>query len=198
MTSVAFPGRYGIQYPAQGAPLLAAEIARQLTSAGFDPRVDERAGIDHGAWVPFRHMYPDADIPAVALSVNPSQTPIWHYQLGRALAPLRDEGVLVIGSGGYSPNLGNWPGRMQVPRSIPGSTHSLRRPAPGRWPATCKAHWTGKRCRRHGASIPPPNTSIRTTSRWALVVRVPFLPICSVLCRWGAWSWARSRSGSTW
>ena len=50
-------------------------------------------------------MYPDADIPAVAFSVNPSQTSTWHYQLGRALAPLRDEGVLVIGSDGYSHNL---------------------------------------------------------------------------------------------
>lgn len=74
MTSVAFPGRYGIQYPAQGAPLLAAEIARQLTSDGFGAHVDVRAEIDHGTWVPLRRMHPDADIPAVALSVNPSQT----------------------------------------------------------------------------------------------------------------------------
>ena len=70
-----FPGPlYGIQYPAQGAPLLAAEIASQLTSDGFDAHVDERAEIDHGTWVPLRRMYSDADIPAVALSVNPSQT----------------------------------------------------------------------------------------------------------------------------
>ncbi|MET0809100.1 MAG: class III extradiol ring-cleavage dioxygenase [Pseudoxanthomonas sp.] len=96
---------YEIQYPAHGAPALAAEIATQLTRAGFDARVDDHTGIDHGTWVPLRRMYPQADVPVVALSVNPSQTATWHYQLGRALAPLRGDGVLVIGSGGYSHNL---------------------------------------------------------------------------------------------
>lgn len=96
---------YDIRYPAPGAPALAAEIAGHLAKAGFDAQVDERTGIDHGTWVPLRRMYPEADIPVVALSVNPSQTADWHYKLGRALAPLREEGVLVIGSGGYSHNL---------------------------------------------------------------------------------------------
>ena len=96
---------YDIQYPVHGAPKLAKEIAARLATAGFDGRVDERTGIDHGTWVPLRRMYPQADVPVVALSVNPAQTATWHYELGRALAPLREEGVLVIGSGGYSHNL---------------------------------------------------------------------------------------------
>jgi 4,5-DOPA dioxygenase extradiol len=96
---------YDIRYPASGAPALAGEIAQHLAKAGFDARVDERTGIDHGTWVPLRRMYPRADIPVVALSVNPQQTSAWHYALGLALAPLREQGVLVIGSGGYSHNL---------------------------------------------------------------------------------------------
>lgn len=96
---------YEIQYPAHGAPALAEEVVRHLAAAGFEPVVDDRIGIDHGTWVPLRRMYPQADIPVVALSVNPAQTATWHYELGRALAPLREDGVLVIGSGGYSHNL---------------------------------------------------------------------------------------------
>lgn len=96
---------YEIQYPVPGAPQLAREIAGQLTAAGFEARVDERTGIDHGTWVPLRRMYPQAEVPVVALSVNPSRSAAWHYQLGLALAPLREQGVLVIGSGGYSHNL---------------------------------------------------------------------------------------------
>lgn len=69
---------YEIQCPTQGARLLAAAIASQLTNGGFDARVDELAGIDHGTWVPLRRMFPDADIPVVALSLNPSQTSTWN------------------------------------------------------------------------------------------------------------------------
>ncbi len=96
---------YQIRYPAAGAPALASDIAARLTAAGFEARADDRHGLDHGVWVPLRRMYPTPDIPVVALSVNPAQSAAWHYRLGRALAPLRDEGVLVIGSGGFSHNL---------------------------------------------------------------------------------------------
>ena len=96
---------YEIRYPAHGAPALAREAVRHLADAGFQPQLDDHAGIDHGTWVPLRRMYPQADIPVVALSVSPSESAEWHYRLGRALAPLRDQGVLVIGSGGFSHNL---------------------------------------------------------------------------------------------
>lgn len=96
---------YELQYPARGAPELAQEIATHLVAAGFEAEVDEHTGIDHGTWVPLRRMYPQADVPVVALSVNPAQSAAWHYRLGLALAPLRAQGVLVIGSGGYSHNL---------------------------------------------------------------------------------------------
>lgn len=99
------PPLYQIQYPAPGAPALAQDIAAHLVAAGFEATVDEHAGIDHGTWVPLRRMYPRADVPVVALSVNPAQSAAWHYRLGLALAPLRAQGVLVIGSGGYSHNL---------------------------------------------------------------------------------------------
>lgn len=96
---------YAIRYPALGAPGLAACIAQALTAAGFEARQDDHIGIDHGVWVPLRRMYPQADVPVVALSVNPRSTADWHYRVGRALAPLRQEGVLVVGSGGFSHNL---------------------------------------------------------------------------------------------
>jgi 4,5-DOPA dioxygenase extradiol len=96
---------YDIRYPAEGAPELTSQVARLLVAAGFDARIDDHHGLDHGVWVPLRRMYPQADIPVVALSVNPVQTAAWHYRLGRALAPLREGRVLVIGSGGFSHNL---------------------------------------------------------------------------------------------
>lgn len=99
------PPLYDIQYPAAGAPELAADVAQRLAAAGFEARTDGHHGLDHGVWVPLRRMYPQADLPVVALSVNPAQTAEWHYRMGRALAPLRGEGVLIVGSGGFSHNL---------------------------------------------------------------------------------------------
>lgn len=96
---------YQIRYPAPGAPELADGIAQRLRAAGFDAQTDGHHGLDHGVWVPLRRMYPQADIPVVALSVNPAQTAQWHYRMGQALAPLSADGVLVLGSGGFSHNL---------------------------------------------------------------------------------------------
>lgn len=97
---------YQIQYPAPGSPELAATVAARLSSAGLEPHDRPRHGLDHGVWVPLRRMYPEAGIPVVPLSVNPHLDAAHHYEVGRALASLRDEGVLVIGSGGFVHNLG--------------------------------------------------------------------------------------------
>jgi 4,5-DOPA dioxygenase extradiol len=96
---------YQIRYPAEGSPDLARHAAKALSAAGLEASVDADHGLDHGVWVPLLRMYPQADIPVVALSVNPLQSAEWHYRVGRALRPLCDEGVLVIGSGGFSHNL---------------------------------------------------------------------------------------------
>jgi len=102
-----FPAElYTLRYPAPGAPDLAESIAQRLLDAGVPTRVRENHGIDHGVWVPLRRMYPQADIPVVPLSVMPHGNAAQHFAIGRALAPLRDEGVLVIGSGGFVHNLG--------------------------------------------------------------------------------------------
>ncbi len=91
-------------YPAPGAPDVAAEAARLLEVAGH-PAVLVDRGFDHGTWVPLMLMCPQADIPVVQLSVDPRKGPAEHWKLGRALAPLAESGMLIVGSGAATHNL---------------------------------------------------------------------------------------------
>ncbi|GAA5786977.1 DODA-type extradiol aromatic ring-opening family dioxygenase [Chitiniphilus shinanonensis] len=99
------PALYTLQYPAPGDPALAREVFELLGAQGFSPRVDLTRGLDHGAWVPLRVMYPDANVPVVQLALDMRQGPAWHYRLGQALRSLRDSGVLIVGSGSMTHNL---------------------------------------------------------------------------------------------
>ncbi len=101
-----FPAElHRLEYPAPGDPALAAEVVARLAAAGFPAVPDPRRGFDHGVWVPLRRLYPRAEVPVVALSLPAGAAPARLLALGRALAPLRDAGVLVLGSGGIVHNL---------------------------------------------------------------------------------------------
>jgi aromatic ring-opening dioxygenase catalytic subunit (LigB family) len=93
------PHTYELQYPAPGSPVLAERVLELLSSAGFRPAGDSKRGLDHGTFVPFMLVDPEANIPVVQLSLVAGLDPALHLALGRALAPLRDEGILIVGSG---------------------------------------------------------------------------------------------------
>jgi 4,5-DOPA dioxygenase extradiol len=99
------PELHEVTYAAPGSPALARRAAALLEAAGMPAELDDQRPLDHGIWVALRRLFPDADIPVVPLSVQPASAAGAHWRLGAALAPLRDDGVLVLGSGGASHNL---------------------------------------------------------------------------------------------
>jgi len=96
---------FDIQYPASGAPDAATRAAELLEQAGFEVGRSATRGLDHGAWVPLRLMYPDADIPVAQISLRRGASPAQNEQMGKALRRLRDDDVLIIGSGSLTHNL---------------------------------------------------------------------------------------------
>ncbi|HEX8541677.1 MAG TPA: class III extradiol ring-cleavage dioxygenase [Pseudomonas sp.] len=96
---------FAVQYPAPGLPELSLQVAALLGAAGLPARIDSKRPFDHGVWVPLSLMYPQADIPVVQVSLPSHHGPALQTKVGRALASLRDEGVLVIGSGSITHNL---------------------------------------------------------------------------------------------
>ncbi len=106
---------YEVQYPAPGDPALARRVRELL--APIDVALDDSWGLDHGTWSVLRHVYPDADVPIVQLSIDASKPAAFHYQMGQALAALRTEDILIVGSGNIVHNLRlyDWSGRATAP-----------------------------------------------------------------------------------
>lgn len=94
---------FEVQYPAPGSPELAQETKNmvQMTEIGLD----QKWGLDHGAWSVIKHMYPDADIPVIQMSLDYTKSPAWHFELAKELARLREKGILIVGSGNMVHNL---------------------------------------------------------------------------------------------
>ena len=99
---------FQIQYPATGCPEAAQQVVQALQAAGLPVQTDASRGLDHGAWVPLRQMFPDADVPVVPLSVQHHGGPVHAYRVGQALAPLAEQGVLIVASGNVTHNLRDW------------------------------------------------------------------------------------------
>ena len=120
---------YEVQYPAAGAPALAARVAELL--APVEVGMDHEWGLDHGTWSVLTHVYPSADVPVLQLSIDETQPARWHYELARKLAPLREEGVLIVGSGNLIHNLHaySWGNRAAAPHDWALRFESLARKA---------------------------------------------------------------------
>jgi 4,5-DOPA dioxygenase extradiol len=97
------PELYDVEYPAFGSPSLAREIQKLVTKTGVN--LDNQWGLDHGCWVVLRHLFPNADVPVVQMSLDYNATAQSHYELAKQLAPLRKKGVLIVGSGNIVHNL---------------------------------------------------------------------------------------------
>lgn len=137
---------YQLTYPAPGDPQLADRIVDLLAEAGLPSATDTARGLDHGAWVPLMLAWPDADIPVVQLSVQSQLGPGHHLEVGRAIAPLAEEGVLIVASGSFTHDLSSWRGQARLrgcPRAAPetdrsGRSHRLQR-------ASFRRDWSGTR-----------------------------------------------------
>ena len=107
---------YSITYPAPGIPTLAHQVSDLLSAAGIATRMDDERGLDHGAWIPLSLMYPNADVPVVQLSIDSRKDAAYHFRLGELLRPLREEGVLILGSGSATHNLSH---AIHAPQNAP-------------------------------------------------------------------------------
>jgi 4,5-DOPA dioxygenase extradiol len=96
---------YRLRYPATGCREAALDVCARLAGAGFVAQTDATRGLDHGAWIPLRMMFPDADVPVIPLSIQSRLGPAHHLALGRALAPLSAQGFLLVASGNLTHNL---------------------------------------------------------------------------------------------
>lgn len=132
-----------LRYDAPGAPELASRVQALLRAAGIPVHVADEGGLDHGIWTAMRYLFPDADIPLLPLAWPPNWTPAQLFALGRALAPLAAEGVLIVGSGSITHNLGRVfaGGRMPAvdqpvtPESLAFRDWFAKRSAATDWPA---------------------------------------------------------------
>jgi 4,5-DOPA dioxygenase extradiol len=132
-----------MRYDAPGAPELAGRVAGLLKAAGLPVHRVEEGGLDHGIWTPLRYVYPDASVPVLPLGWPPNWTPKQLFELGQALAPLADEGVLIIGSGAMTHNLRrvfanggrNFVDREVTPESLAFREWFAQKVAAGDWPA---------------------------------------------------------------
>jgi len=105
------PHTYSLRYPAPGSEPWAGRLVTLLRAGGIEAQLDDERGLDHGVFIPLMLAYPEADIPVVQLSLHPSLDPAFHLAVGRAIAPLRDQGVLLLGSGmSYHNRPGSDPG----------------------------------------------------------------------------------------
>lgn len=102
------PALYAQQYPAPGAPALAARVSALLSARQLPVQLDASRGLDHGAWVPLQLMYPEADIPVTQLSIQSRTSAAQQFALGQALAPLHADGVLILASGALTHNLSDF------------------------------------------------------------------------------------------
>ncbi len=110
---------YHVKYSAPGSPVLSSRVRDLIAGAGLEARLDPQQGFDHGTFTPLVIMYPQADVPVVQVSLKSGYDPAEHLALGRALAPLRDEGVLIVGSGLSYHNLRQFgPGARQVSKTF--------------------------------------------------------------------------------
>lgn len=108
---------YRLSWPVSGSAELAGEVVSVLEDAGIAVEEDRDWSFDHGVWVPLRTLWPEPAFPILQLSICPRRDPAWHWALGRALAPLAQRGILLVGSGGITHNLGDveWSAPEDVP-----------------------------------------------------------------------------------
>lgn len=99
---------YAMRYPATGCREASAEVVDALMKAGFPAQTDASRGLDHGAWLPLRLMFPEADVPVIPLSIQSHLEPEHHYRIGQALAPLTHKGFLILASGNLTHNLSDF------------------------------------------------------------------------------------------